>query len=185
MVSQSLLTFMGYLEIAICVIALCFITVKRQWRDYWTLGSFLAVRAVSDSTLVLLFYTFHRLGHHSAYVAYFYIYWTAFAIESVLALLIVYSIYRLTMEPLKGLQRFGSIVFCVVAGISVVVTVGWAFAPYTTSARFLIAAISHLQRNQSVLTLCMLLVVFCAMRPAESRAAARSLVLASVWACWR
>ncbi len=165
MVSQSLLTFMGYLEIAICIIALYFITAKGQWRDYWAMGSLLAVRAVSDSILLLL-YSIYRQNHHTAYLAYFYIYWTAYAIESVLAPLIMYSIYRLTMKPLKGLQQFGSIVFCVVAGILVVATVGRAFAPQRTVASYLIAAISHLQWNQSILTLCMLLVVLCAMRPA-------------------
>jgi len=166
MISPSTLTFLGYAEVVLCVAALCFITVRRQWRDYWALGSFLAVRAVSDSILVLLLHSLYRPDHRTAYLAYFYIYWTTFAIESVLALLIVCSIYRLTMKPLKGLRRFGSIIFCVVAGISVVATVGWAFAPYRTGSSFLIAAISHLQRDQSVLTLCMLLVVFFAMRPA-------------------
>ena len=157
---------MGYIEIVICVVALCFITVKGQWRDYWAMGSFLAVRAVADSSLILLWHSSYRQGNHTAYPAYFYIYWTTFAIESLLALSIVYSIYRLTMKPLKGLQRFGSIVFCVVAGITVVATMGWAFTSYSMGPRFFIAATLHLQRNQSLLTLCMLLVVFCAMRPA-------------------
>ena len=169
MVSQSLMNYMGYLEIAICLAALCFLTVKRQWRDYWATGSFLAVRAVADSILTLLWHSIygqdHHKNHHTAYLAYFYIYWTTFAIESLLALSIVYSIYRLTMKPLKGLQRFGSIFFCVVAGITVVATVGWTFASYSMGPRFFIAATSYLQRNQSLLTLCMLLVVFCAMRP--------------------
>jgi uncharacterized membrane protein len=58
--------------------------------------------------------------------AYFYVYWAAYAIESVLALFIVYGIFRLSMQPLKGLQRFGTMLFCVVAGISVVLAVGYS-----------------------------------------------------------
>ena len=81
-----------------------------------------------------------------------------------LALFIVYGIFRLSMQPLKGLQRFGTMLFCVVAGISVVLAVGSAFAPYS-GTRYLVAAISQLQRNQSLLTLGMLLFVFLAMRP--------------------
>ena len=159
------LALLGYSEIVICLAALCFLVVKRQWRDYWALGSFLAVRVVSNITLTLLTHFVDHLGRHTAFRDYFYVYWVAFAIESVLALFIVYGIFRLTMEPLKGLQRLGTILFCVVAGVSVVLAVGSAFAPYGNGTRTLIAAISQLQRTQSILTLCMLLFVFFVMRP--------------------
>lgn len=161
-----ILNLFGYTEVVICLAALCFLVVKRQWRDYWALGSFLAIRVVSNASLTLLAHFFDGLDRRNAYQAYFYVYWTAFAVEFVLALFIVYGIFRLTMEPWKGLLKFGTILFCVVAGISVVLAMGSAFAPYMTGIRYLVAAISQLQRNQTLVTLCMLLFVFFAMRPA-------------------
>jgi hypothetical protein len=47
----------------------------------------------------------------------------------VLALLIVYSVFKLAMEPLKGLQTLGMLVFKWAAGISVAVALGSAFTP--------------------------------------------------------
>jgi hypothetical protein len=161
----ALVHWLGYSEIVICLAALCFLVVKRQWKDYWALGSFLAVRFVSDVTLAVI-HILHRPGRTTYYHAYFYAYWTAFAIESVLVLFIVYGVFRLTMEPLKGLQRLGTVLFSVVAGISVVVAIGSAFAPHMNGVDYLVDAISQLQRSQSVLTLGMLLFVFLAMRPA-------------------
>ena len=159
------LAWLGYSEIVICLAALCILVVKRQWKNYWALGSFLAVRFASDVSLTVINHFLNRVDRITAYRAYFYVYWTAFAIESVLALFIVYGIFRLTMEPLKGLQRLGTILFCVVAGISVALAMGSAFGPHMNGMRYLMAAVSHLQRTQSMLTLGMLLFVFLAMRP--------------------
>ncbi len=102
---------------------------------------------------------------HSAYVAYFYVYWICFALESILALIVVYSVFRLAMAPLKGLQQLGMLVFRWAASISVVVALGSAFAPEMTRTKYLIAAISQLQRTQSILTLCLLVFVCFAILP--------------------
>jgi hypothetical protein len=107
----------------------------------------------------------HTLNVHLAYVLYFYVYWISFAVESVLALIVVYSVFRLAMAPLKGLQQLGMLVFRWAASISVVVALGSAFAPEMTSTKYLIAAISQLQRTQSVLTLCLLVFVCFAILP--------------------
>jgi hypothetical protein len=69
------------------------------------------------------------------------------------------------MEPLKGLQTLGMLVFKWAAGISVAVALGSAFAPNMTGTKYLMAAISQLQRTQSILTLCLLLFVCFAIRP--------------------
>ena len=105
------------------------------------------------------------LGAHTAYQPYFYTYWISFAVESILALIVVYSVYRLAMAPLKGLQQLGMMVFRWAASISVVVALGSAFAPEMTRTKYLIAAISQLQRTQSILTLCLLVFVCFAILP--------------------
>jgi hypothetical protein len=157
---------LGYLEIGLCVVALIAIVARKQWSDYWALGSFLAVRSLSGIVLLSLLHFAPRIiGARPAYRAYFYTYWISLALESVVALLIVYGLFRLAMAPLKGLQTLGMLVFKWAAGISVVVALGNAFTPHLKGTELLIAAISQLQRTQSILTLCLLLFVCFAIRP--------------------
>lgn len=167
MPSISILSALGYLEAVLCVAALGLIVFKKHWPDYSALGSFLLVRIVSNVILTAL--NSYAAGHPehagSAYKPYFYVYWFSFAVESVLALLIVYSVFRLAMAPLKGLQTLGMLVFKWAAGISVAVALGSAFAPHMSGLKYLVAAISQLQRTQSILTLCLLLFVCFAIRP--------------------
>ena len=173
MEAASLNNLLSYLEIAFCLIALVAILAKKQWLDYWALASFLAVRLVSG-TVCLAFLNYaqaHRhealaVGHvRAAYHAYYYIYWPSFAIESILGLIIIYSIFRLAMAPLKGLQSLGMLVFRWAASISVAVALGSAFAPHLSGYAYMTAAIVQLQRTQSILTLCLLLFVCFAIRP--------------------
>jgi len=165
--SISLISALSYLEVLICSLALFALLARKQWRDFASLGCFLAVRITSDVLMTALHSgaVRHRLGNGHAYDLYFYTYWTSFALESVLALLIVYGIFRLAMAPLKGLQTLGMLVFKWAAGISVAVALGSAFSPATTGTKYVVAAILQLQRTQSILTLCLLLFVTFAIRP--------------------
>jgi len=165
--SVSLLSALGYFEVILCGAALCALTFRKQWADYTALGSFLAVRMFSDVVLTginrLAAANPHRAD--ALYYPYFYVYWITFALESVLALLIVYSLFRLAMAPLKGLQTLGMLVFKWAAGISVAVALGSAFTPGMSGMKYIMAAISQLQRTQSILTICLLLFVTFAIRP--------------------
>ena len=170
--SISFLNSLGYFEALFCLAALCAITLRKQWAEYRWLGAFLATRFLSDVILIpLLHLSLERVNGHStasaviAYTAYFYVYWISFALESILTLIVVYSVYRLAMAPLKGLQQLGMLVFRWAASISVVVSLGSAFAPNMTGAKYIIAAISQLQRTQSILTLCLLVFVCFAILP--------------------
>ena len=102
---------------------------------------------------------------HLAYQTYFYVYWTSYALEAILSLLVIYSIFKLAMAPLKGLQTLGILVFRWVAAISVAVAIGVAVTPHLTGTRFMIAMITQLQQTSSILTLCLLLFVCFAIRP--------------------
>ena len=165
--TSSLLGVLSYMEVILAAGALCALLARRQWRDFGALSTFLAVRIGSDLLLTGLHSSVGRswLGLARAYNAYFYTYWASFALESVLALLVVYGIFRLAMAPLKGLQTLGMLVFKWAAGISLAVALGSAFTPNTTGAKYLMAAIFQLQRTQSILTLCLLLFVCFAIRP--------------------
>jgi hypothetical protein len=178
-VIATLIRTLGCIEFSVCIAVLCSIVAKKQWEDYWALGSFLGVRAVSTVMLAVLEILAKRSLQpgplpgsllptgisHVYYKIYFYVYWSSFAIESILALIAVYCIFRLAMAPLKGLQSLGMLVFRWAAAISVAVALGSAFAPHQTSAKYLVAAVTELQRTQSILTLCLLLFVCFAIRP--------------------
>ena len=141
--------------------------VRKQWKDYSALGWFLAVRIISDCALIYFkkAAAAHSISAGIAYKIYFYVYWPGFAAESVIALVVVYSIFKLAMAPLKGLQALGMLVFKWAAGISVAVALGSAFTPGLGGADLLANAIAQLQRTQSILTLCLLLFVCFAIRP--------------------
>ena len=166
--SHLILATLGDFETILCVAALCLIVARKQWSDYSALSCFLAVRIVSNVILTYLhFYarSHYAINPHAGYSAYFYTYWISGAVESVLTLLIVYSVIRLAMEPLKGLQTLGMLVFKWAAGISVAVALGSAVTPDMTGTKYIMDAISQLQRTQSILTLCLLLFVTFAVRP--------------------
>jgi hypothetical protein len=170
-VTTTDLTLLSLLEIFLCTAGLLGIVHRNQWRDYWTLGTWLATRAASGLILLGIVYVVHLPSHPISKKAaydhfYFPVYWTSFGLESILGLIVVYSIFRLAMAPLKGLQTLGTLVFKWAAGISVAVALSSAFGPGTTSAlTYIVQALSQLQRTQGILTLCLLLFVCFAIRP--------------------
>ncbi len=170
--TTPLINLLSRLEVLLCLAALCAITWKKLWAEYWSLGTLLSIRLLADLILIPLLHlrdtfvnTHNTAGAHSAYVAYFYVYWISYTVESVLTLFVVYSIFRLAMAPLKGLQQLGMLVFRWAASISVLVTLGSAFAPEMTGTKYLMAACTQLQRTEGILTLCLLVFVCFAIHP--------------------
>jgi hypothetical protein len=167
-VSASHLFSLGYLEVLLSFAGVWAITSKKQWRAHWSLGCYLALHAVTSAAILLLYRWQRQHGSREALLAYkfyFYTYWVSFAIESILALIVIYCIFRLAMAPLRGLQSLGMLIFRWAAAISIAVALGSAFTPHQSGTYYLMAAISQLQRTQSILTLCLLLFVCFAIRP--------------------
>jgi hypothetical protein len=165
--SISFLGALAYSEDILCITALSVLVLKKQWKDYQWLGWFLAARTISDVYLDSTHTAArdHLISGQIGYDLYFYGYWISFAVESVLTLMVVYGVFKLAMAPLKGLQTLGILVFKWAAGISVAVALGSVFAPHMTATKYFTAAISQLQRTQSILTLCLLVFVCFAIRP--------------------
>jgi len=165
----TILDVLQYLEVVFCLAALGLIVFRKQWEDYWALGCFLGLRVLENAIFIPLLYAGHTglIERHRAYNIYVYTYWPGFALESILALMAVYGIFRLAMAPLKGLQTLGMLVFRWAAVISAAVSFGAAFSPHLKGGAkgYMIAAISQLQRTQGILTLCLLLFVCFAVRP--------------------
>jgi hypothetical protein len=154
------------IEVFICLFALAAILLRKQWTSFWTLGAMLGVRLLSGAMMVGLMHIPHSMiSRNVAYDTYFYVYWSSFVLEAALGLVVVYSIFRLAMAPLKGLQNLGMMIFRWAAAISVAVALCLAFTPHMTRKQFLFDAIVEMQRMESVLTLCLLLFVCFAIRP--------------------
>jgi hypothetical protein len=139
---------------------------SRSARQFGYLTALLCVRfTCSVICLPLLYLCGRKLSVHIAYPIYFYTYWTSYALEAILSLMVIYSIFKLAMVPLKGLQTLGMLVFRWVAAISVAVAIGVAVTPHLSGVKFMVAMITQLQQTSSILTLCLLLFVCFAIRP--------------------
>jgi hypothetical protein len=135
-------------------------------RSYLFLTILLSVRFTSSLIcLILLRFGAHGIERHLAYQLYFYTYWSSYAAEAILSLLVIYSIFKLAMAPLKGLQTLGMLVFRWVAAISIAVAIGVALTPHLSGIKFMVSMVTQLQQTSSILTLCLLLFVCFAIRP--------------------
>jgi hypothetical protein len=143
-----------------------FLVRAKAVRQFLYLFALLCVRLICSFICIpLLTFSGHGIERHLAYQIYFYVYWASFALEAILSLLVIYSIFKLAMAPLKGLQTLGMLVFRWVAAISVAVAIGVAVTPHLSGTKFMVAMITQLQQTSSILTLCLLLFVCFAIRP--------------------
>lgn len=167
MALPEVVKLVGHIDLCLCFTALAALLYSRALKQYGYLGGFLLSRVIFSVTDEVMTTHWQAFAANSriAYKYLFYIYWTGFAINSVLMLIVICSMYRLAMAPLKGLHTLGMLVFKWVAGISILVALGSAFAPHITTAKYLIGFVSQMQRTQSILILCLLLFVCFAVRP--------------------
>ena len=164
MTNMWLVSLFTYLEPLLCATAIAFLLRSKASGSYRYLVALLSVRLASDIVCLSLIHL-SIVEEHLAYRIYFCVYWGSYAVEAILSLLVIYSIFKLSMAPLKGLQTLGMLIFRWVAAISVAVSIGVAVAPHHYGLEFLLALVSQLQQTSSVLTLCLLLFVCFAIRP--------------------
>jgi hypothetical protein len=162
----GLLSQLQYVEPILCGLLVYFLVRAKAVRQYVYLFALLCVRLICAFICIpLLTFSGRGIEKHLAYQIYFYVYWASYALEAILSLLVIYSIFRLAMAPLKGLQTLGMLVFRWVAAISVAVAIGVAVSPHLSGIKFMVAMVTQLQQTSSILTLCLLLFVCFAIRP--------------------
>src|SRR5271163_3512065 len=163
---SSLFSQLQFVEPVLCGLLVYFLIRAKAARQFAYLFALLCVRLVCSFICIpLLAFGGHGIELHLAYQIYFYVYWTSFALEAILSLLVIYGIFNMAMAPLKGLQTLGMLVFRWVAAISVAVAIGVAVTPHQSGIHFMTAMITQLQQTSSILTLCLLLFVCFAIRP--------------------
>jgi hypothetical protein len=188
MTEKSIVNILTYLEPLLCAMVVLFLLRTKDSRKFGFLTALLSVRGISSViSLPLLYFAGHGIERHLAYDTYFYVYWSSYATEAILSLMLVYSIFKLAMAPLKGLQTLGMLIFRWVGAISIAVAIGVAVNPHVTGIKFLESMVTQLQQTSSILTLCMLLFVCFAIRPMglsyQSRIFGVSLGLGVLAAC--
>lgn len=158
---------MEYANPILCFVALCALCFAKETKHYGALALFLASKVLflAAQLIVIDRWAWFFANSRIAYKYDFYIYWSGFAVSSILMLVAICSMYRLAMAPLKGLHGLGMLVFKWVAVISVLVALGAAFTPHVTAVNYIIGFVSQMQRTQSILVLCLLLFVCFAIRP--------------------
>jgi hypothetical protein len=162
----SLLSQFQYIEPILCGMLVYLLLRAKAVRQFTYLFALLCVRLTCSFICIpLLAFSGRGIERHLAYQVYFYVYWTSYALEAILSLLVIYSIFKLAMAPLKGLQTLGMLVFRWVAAISVAIAIGVALTPHISGIKFMVAMITQLQQTSSILTLCLLLFVCFAIRP--------------------
>ena len=161
MSTKLLLEYSIFINLFITMGVLAVMARKRLLREFSVLTVFLAVCCIEGGSSILLLFFRRSLGISSirAYDIYFYSHWVIFFAESVLMLLVIYSVFRKAMEPLVGLHRAGKIVFRWVGGVSVALSVALALGPHTAGTNFWATTVAQMQQGIDVLILCLLLFV--------------------------
>ena len=155
-----------YLDPLVCGLVLLSMGRAKSLRTFSSLSFLLSFRLLADlAYLPFLVFAGHGIERHLAYRIYFYVYWTEYALDAALSLIVIYGIFRLAMEPLKGLQTLGSLVFKWAGAISIAVAAGVALTPHQSGLRVMLGMATQFQRTSSILTLCLLLFVCFAIRP--------------------
>jgi hypothetical protein len=166
MTAPSFVHLLSYLEPVFCAFVLLTLVRSGSVRKFPSLAALLGVRLVSGiACLAFIGLSGRGIERHLGYRLYFYTYWASYAIEALLSLLVIYSIFKLAMAPLKGLATLGILVFRWAGAISVAISIGMAIGPHFSGAVFLVAIVTQLQQTSSILTLCLLLFVCFAIRP--------------------
>ena len=163
MVTTHLVSLIDFLDPVFCLVVIITMWRVHIVRLFPYLALLAAARLISDVVCTAVIAL--PLATRVAYPIYFYTYWFSYALNAALSLMVVYSIFRLAMEPLKGLQTLGTLVFRWAGAISLAVALGIAIAPHQSSMKLLVSIVTQFQRISSILTLCLLLFVCFAIRP--------------------
>ncbi len=163
--NDAVFNLLTYLEPLLSAIAILLLFRSRSARKFSALTCFLALRLSATVICLFILRASSVLEVHLAYKLFFYVYWCSYALESILSLLVIFSVFRLAMAPLKGLQRLGTLVFRWAGAISAILAIAVTFSSRTSGAHLLRVVVTQMQEVSSILTLCLLLFVCFAIRP--------------------
>ena len=152
-------------QIVLGLIVLGLMIRTKELKTYWPM---LTMAMWQAPAYLVLLYVRHlgksRISPSHAYNLYFFTFWPAFGISAVCAILLTYTIFDSAMQPLKGLQTLGRIMYRWAACISLATALSIAISPQSGRDP-LVLAISQFQRVSAVLILSMMIFVALAIKP--------------------
>ena len=164
---DELIKLLWIAEPIACLVALGLMQRAGQLRRYATFTAFLSVHVLSFVMLFPLmnFYKVFSLNGRTAYMLYSYAYWFFYIAECVIIFFVIQSLFKMAMEPLRGLRWMGGLAFRWAAFISILVATASAVAPHVSGIRFWGTALSVFLRSESVLVLSLLAFLSIAAKP--------------------
>jgi hypothetical protein len=172
MTTEVILKYSDVAFVAICLGIVVIMARKHLVREFPLLAALLSIQAIGESITIAILFFRQSLGIeiHAAYKVFFYSHWLSLAIECVLRILIIYSVFSLAMKPLQGLHQIGKVIFRWVAAVSVMVSGAIAIGPHFVSSGYSTTMVitrltEQIEQGISVLTLCLLLFVCFSTKP--------------------
>lgn len=153
----------GALDATLGIVAFYLLLRSRALSVFWPMLPITLWKLI-PFLLLLLIRKYRVLTPAHAYDAYFFTYYTCFALAALCSAALTYTIFNEALRPLKGLQSLGIIIYRWTSAISVAIAVGAMLTPTTESYGFSVAA-SQLQRASGIIVLSLILFVGFAIRP--------------------
>ncbi|SEG61702.1 hypothetical protein SAMN05421819_3830 [Bryocella elongata] len=172
MQTKVLLEYANIAEVFLSIVVMLVMWRRRVLRNFPVLGVYLGVQTfnVATSTALIFFRKEMHLNKVIAYDIYFWTYWFCYAVQAVLLVFIIRSVFSIAMKPLEGLQQLGKIIFRWIVAVSIVLSVVVVAGNLVSWAnRSMMEAIttiaSQVHEGTCILTLCLLLFVCFAAHP--------------------
>lgn len=166
MVPHPFYLFVNTLEVILGIVVLCLLIRERELKTYWPLLGMCMWQAPAYFVLLYLrTFEYARMSPNHAYRIYFFTFWPAFGISALCSILLTYTIFHTAMQPLKGLQSLGKIMYSWAAVISMATALSVVFNPGSGEQDAVLLAVSQLQRSSAILILSLVAFVAIAIRP--------------------
>ena len=165
--AKHLLEIVNFVSLFVCLAVISSLLARGLLRKFWPVASFLVVRVLTHFMCMppLFFAKELGLSRNIAYKIVFYSVWPSIILNTIIMVLIVYSVYSMVLAPFEPLKRLGTIMFRWIAAIGTAVSVGVAVGPHMLAHNYVINLVSQMQQAANVLTLCLLLFVCFSLRP--------------------
>ena len=163
---QQLYNTISAIQVALGIVTLILLIRTHELSTYWPMLVISTWEVVPYATLLAVRQAgpLHMSARY-AYIVYFYVFWSVFAVQAICAIILTYVVFNSAMRPLKGLQQLGKIVYFWAALISVIITADVAFSPHVRSGMMLQALAAQFQRATGLITVSLIAFVCISIRP--------------------
>jgi hypothetical protein len=155
---------LGYVEVALALIALILLTKKHALGQYKSLAAIL-IFIFSGSAVGLLTAHLHPRDRHLVNEIYAYSYWSVWIVEAILMPIFCYGILTRLFSSLPELRSISSRVMGWIAFFWCAMSARFFFMPHMNTAHLIAAELTQLKRLEGGISLLTAMVVFVCMRP--------------------